>query len=169
MSRRAKDCADLRVTSTCSRLAPRSGSRPTRSEFSTHRATVMEPTQKGTASGDPPRAQSPPARARGRPKKPRHETPADPRTFDAVVAAIKVVPPDERARDGNPARPGRHAARELARATALKDQRLARSAIVIFCRLLDEVRWGEGRDRGTARATLGKGLAVSAFPLSVPV
>ena len=26
-----------------------------------------------------------------------------------------------------------------------------------------------GRDRGTARATLGKGLAVSAFPLSVPV
>jgi len=28
---------------------------------------------------------------------------------------------------------------------------------------------GEGRDRGTARATLGKGLAVSAFPLSVPV
>jgi hypothetical protein len=28
-------------------------------------------------------------------------------------------------------------------------------------------RWG--RDRGTARATLGKGLAVSAFPLYVPV
>jgi hypothetical protein len=27
----------------------------------------------------------------------------------------------------------------------------------------------EGRDRGTARATLGKGLAVSAFPLYVPV
>jgi Zn ribbon nucleic-acid-binding protein len=26
-----------------------------------------------------------------------------------------------------------------------------------------------GRDRGTARATLGKGLAVSAFPLYVPV
>jgi hypothetical protein len=26
-----------------------------------------------------------------------------------------------------------------------------------------------GRDRGTARATLGEGLAVSAFPLYVPV
>jgi hypothetical protein len=26
-----------------------------------------------------------------------------------------------------------------------------------------------GRDRGTARATLGQGLAVSAFPLYVPV
>jgi hypothetical protein len=31
-------------------------------------------------------------------------------------------------------------------------------------------RWqAKGRDRGTARATLGKGLAVSAFPLYVPV
>jgi hypothetical protein len=29
--------------------------------------------------------------------------------------------------------------------------------------------YGDGRDRGTARATLGKGLAVSAFPLYVPV
>jgi hypothetical protein len=27
----------------------------------------------------------------------------------------------------------------------------------------------DGRDRGTARATLGEGLAVSAFPLYVPV
>jgi hypothetical protein len=30
-------------------------------------------------------------------------------------------------------------------------------------------RFTLSRDRGTARATLGKGLAVSAFPLSVPV
>jgi hypothetical protein len=30
-------------------------------------------------------------------------------------------------------------------------------------------RIGPGRDRSTARATLGKGLAVSAFPLYVPV
>jgi hypothetical protein len=28
---------------------------------------------------------------------------------------------------------------------------------------------GSGLDRGTARATLGEGLAVSAFPLYVPV
>jgi hypothetical protein len=32
-----------------------------------------------------------------------------------------------------------------------------------------EEEWTHGRDRGTARATLGEGLAVSAFPLYVPV
>jgi len=31
----------------------------------------------------------------------------------------------------------------------------------------ESITWG--RDRGTARATLGQGLAVSAFPLYVPV
>jgi CBS domain-containing protein len=32
-----------------------------------------------------------------------------------------------------------------------------------------EVKYCFGRDRGTARATLGEGLSVSAFPLYVPV
>ena len=87
-----------------------------------------------------------PQRPRGRPRKPTHETPST-ATFDAVAAAIKAIPPDESAKPGKVAKPGRNAARDRARAAVGRDTRLARSAIVVFNRLLDEVRWNEGRCR----------------------
>src|SRR5262245_46369963 len=85
-----------------------------------------------------------PARPRGRPRKPAHETPST-ATFDAVAAVIKAIPRDESAKADKVAKPGRNAARDRARAAAGRDARLARSAIVVFDRLLDEVRWHEGR------------------------
>jgi hypothetical protein len=86
----------------------------------------------------------PPPRSRGRPRKPTHETPST-ATFDAVAAAIKAIPADERATEGKIAKPGRNAARDRARAAVGRDTRLARSALVVFNLLLDEVRWDEGR------------------------
>jgi len=85
-----------------------------------------------------------PPRPRGRPRKPTHETPST-ATFDEVAAAIKAIPPDERATAGKVAKPGRNAARDRARAAVGRDHRLARSAIVVFNCLLDELRWHEGR------------------------
>jgi hypothetical protein len=85
-----------------------------------------------------------PPRPRGRPRKPTHKTPCT-ATFDAVAAAIKAIPPDERAKAGKVARPGRNAAKDRARAVVGRDARLARSDIVVFNRLLDEIRWNEGR------------------------
>ena len=85
-----------------------------------------------------------PPRPRGRRRKPTHETPCT-ATFDAVAAVIKAIPPDERATAGKVAKPGRNAARDRARAAVGRDHRLARSAIVVFNCLLDELRWHEGR------------------------
>jgi hypothetical protein len=85
-----------------------------------------------------------PPRPRGRPRKPTNKTPST-ATFDAVAAAIKAMPPDERAKAGKVAKPGRNAARDRARAAVGRDSRLSRSAIVVFNRLLDEIRWDEGR------------------------
>ncbi len=41
-------------------------------------------------------------------------------------------------------------------------------SVKLFVNVLN-LRYNGGRDRSTARLTLGVGLAVSAFPLSVPV
>src|SRR5262249_52326796 len=78
-------------------------------------------------------------RPRGRPRKPTHETPADARTFDAVVATIKAMPRDTK--DGPP---GRNQIRDHARAAIGCDVRLSRSAIVVFDRLLEQVIWEKG-------------------------
>jgi hypothetical protein len=84
-------------------------------------------------------------RRRGRPRKPTEKTPADKSTFDAVANAIKGIPPDERAKQGKAAKPGRNAAKDEARAAVARDTRLARTAVILFNRVLDEIRWKEGR------------------------
>src|SRR5262249_43299751 len=43
------------------------------------------------------------------------------------------------------------------------------SGLSLFIPSWHAILYDPGRDRGTARATLGQGLAVSAFPLYVPV
>jgi hypothetical protein len=86
-----------------------------------------------------------PSKPRGRPRKPTHESPVDLDSFDAVTAAIQAIPPDESAEGNKPAKPGRNAAKDRARAIVAKDARLSRSAIVVFNRVLDEMRWKEGR------------------------
>jgi len=51
-----------------------------------------------------------------------------------------------------------------------QDAKGAKGFFVGFIMILEEGFMGSGgRDRSTARLTLGVGLAVSAFPLSVPV
>jgi hypothetical protein len=86
-----------------------------------------------------------PSKPRGRPRKPTLESPVDLDRFDAVAAAIRAIPPDERAEGDKPAKRGRNAAKDRARAIVARDARLPRSAIVVFNRVLDEVRWEEGR------------------------
>jgi len=80
----------------------------------------------------------PPARSRGRPRKPKKETPCE-IPFDTIADKIKAIPPDTK--DGPP---GRNQISDRARATVGRDARLARSAIVIFDRLLEQIIWEKG-------------------------
>ena len=58
---------------------------------------------------------------------------------------------------------------DLKNASSYLPMRLSSETTFRVRTLLRMLTAAPGRDRGTARATLGKGLAVSAFPLYVPV
>src|SRR5262245_7846785 len=91
-----------------------------------------------------PAIDPPPTRSRGRPRKPTHKTPCT-LPFNIITSAIKTIPPDKKGAGGAPAEPGRNKARERARFIVGRDARLSRSDIVVFDRLLDELRLNEGR------------------------